>query len=797
MKNILFALPLVLGFNAFAEDAPTYSFEKLSDVRAKLALSELSKEEKKLIVDQARMVLKDIFVHRDLKIQNFGPSADPIPALDEIKNRIPDLTTIEFHEHMIRAFHRLNDWHTTYQFPKPYQCYRSLLPSGFKAVKDEFGKEVIGVDSVITKPEFVKLLPPDVKIEAGDILVSYDGLSAAEALALNIPNSYGANPAAIKRDTVTALGMISHKYNFLPKNDFVTLTLKDKSGNLKTMRIPWIVKSLDTCVNPPAEESGEKAAKDFQNEFNALHRKAKKKFHFKAPGDLIDSKEPILRYKMINNEYGSFGYIRLDSFVPEELTTTQTVLEIKRILEGPLLKAEGLIVDLRSNGGGQIYLGEAMVQLLNPKNTVPLNFALKNSGPNRHFWNTTDPTSPFTLELKKAEAESRAITTPIPLNSPSSLNSLGQSIVKPIAVFINASCYSTCDMFSASMQDLGAGIIVGEDPNTGAGGANNWQHSLFTTELPENAQGPFKKLPGGVAIGFSYRQTTRTGLHAGEVIEDVGVKADMIVEATTDDLDTSEVQLRTITRKLAEEAGKFTSSVEMKVPSPDIKLGSRPSVYMKWENTTSIDIRENGLNKGSIEIEPFSEGREIVIPEFVSTVTTENKSLELIGRADGKRVWRKIVNIRTVPESITLSAAQPLSLDFNESMKPLVVYNKNSPAEKGWKVKDGALKISEAGNYASNLSSAATLFAKNKDATTLKFTASIDSEQDYDFFDVYIVVNGVPSENLVSISGSIAAKEYSVDLTPYKGKDIEIRFAFNSDGNKEGTGPVIESLEIK
>ncbi len=196
MKNILLALPFVLGLNAFADDAPTYSFEKLSDARSKLALKELTNEEKMIIVDQARLILKDVFVHRDLKIQNFGPSADPIPALDEIKKNLSSMSTIQFHNQMIRAFHKMNDWHTTYQFPKPYQCYKSLLPSGFKAVKDEFGKDVIGVDSVITKPEFTRLLPEDVKIEAGDILVSYDGMTPAEALAKNLPNSYGANPAA-------------------------------------------------------------------------------------------------------------------------------------------------------------------------------------------------------------------------------------------------------------------------------------------------------------------------------------------------------------------------------------------------------------------------------------------------------------------------------------------------------------------------------------------------------------------------------------------------------------------------
>ncbi len=800
MKNILFAIPFVLGSYAFAEDAPKVTFERLSDVRAKLTLSELSTEEKAIIVDQARMILKDLFVHRDLKIQNFGPSADPLPALDDIKKNIGSISTIEFHKRMIRAFHRMNDWHTTYQLPKPYSCYRSVFPAGFKAVKDEFGKEVIGVDSVVTLPEFVRLIPADVKIEVGDILVSYNGLTPAQAIASNIASSYGANPAAVKRDTVTALGMISHKYHLVPESNNVTLTLKDKAGNLKSMTVPWIAKSLDECINPPVEEqTGDKGiAKDFQSEYHQLHRKKKGKFHFKAPGDLLESREPILRYKVINNEYGSFGYLRLESFSPEKLKGLQTVIEIQRLLDGPLSKTEGLVVDLRSNPGGQIVIGEAMVQLLNPKNTVPLNFALKNSEPNRFFWETTAPGSNFEKELKKAQAEGRAYTTPIPLNPPASVNSLGQSYTKPVAVFINASCYSTCDMFSASMQDIGAGIIVGEDPNTGAGGANNWNNEILMEDLPEDNQGPFKALPGGVFIGFSYRQTSRTGTHAGELIEDVGVKADMMVEATTEDFDTSEAQLRTITRKLAEESGKFTSSVQLKAVSPDVRIGQRPSVFMKWENTTSIDIRENGINKGSIEIESSNiEGREVVIPDFISTENTEQKFIELIGRADGQKVWRKVLNIRTVPESVVLSAAKPLKVDFSQGMNPLVVYNKGSSAEKGWKVRDGKLVIAESGNYSSNVHSTATLFAKVKDATKMNFRFSIDSEQDYDFLEVYVVVDGVEPETSLSFSGSVGSQELMFGLSEYAGKDIEIRFQFTSDGNKEGTGPVIESIEIK
>ena len=83
--------------------------------------------------------------------------------------------------------------------------------------------------------------------------------------------------------------MISNKYHLIPDNNNVVLTLKDMAGNLKTMTVPWIAKSLDECINPPAQaDAGDKGiAKDFQAEYHQLHRKKKGKFRFKAPGDLL------------------------------------------------------------------------------------------------------------------------------------------------------------------------------------------------------------------------------------------------------------------------------------------------------------------------------------------------------------------------------------------------------------------------------------------------------------------------------------------------------------------------------
>lgn len=796
MRKIIFLLPMVLGFSAFAQTGGM-SFQLLSEARKTITLPELSKEDKLLILDQTKLTLRDVFVHRDLKIQNYGPEADPLPTLEIIRSQVEKLSTSAFHQEMYKAYQRMHDWHTTFQMPKPFSCYRTILPLGFKSVRDEFGNMVVGVDSVSARPEILKLLPAGLKLSPGEILIKYNQEPVENVLRRNEARAYGANPAAIKRDGVLFLSIASQKTGPFPEKDEVTLTLVDKEGAERDVTVPWIVRGDLKCLAPPAPNSGEVKAmigeKEIQNDFNDIVR-TKRKSSLKGPADLIDSLDPILKYKIIKNEFGTFGYLRLDSFVPEKLDTDQFLGEIKRILDGPLAVTDGLIIDLRSNGGGFIWIGEAMVQLLNHRNSVPLNFVLKNSAANRHFWKTWAPLDEFNLELARAETEGLPYTKGLPLNSTMSLNSLGQSHMKPVAVFINASCYSTCDMFSAAVQDLGAGIIVGEDPNTGAGGANNWNHQLIVDRLKDKDPGPFKQLPGGINIGFSYRQTLRTGIHAGEVIEDVGVRADMVVEATVGDLDTSEYQLRTITKRLASETSKFTSWARIKNQSNDIRIGKPASLFMKWENTSEIDVLIDGIPKGSLNIDSSApEGKEIQIP-FVDTNEPMSVQIELLGKQSGSRVWRKIVNFRTVPETTIINSR--LTTDFESGIEPYLIYNEGTNAQDGWRMENGKLRVGTGPSYVANVTSKLSLMARLDNVSTLQFNAQVDTEENYDAVLVNIFVGGV-RENLSYISGKVSETLYEVDLSKYKGKEVELEFEFESDGNTEGGLVTLDNIILK
>lgn len=102
-----------------------------------------------------------------------------------------------------------------------------------------------------------------------------------------------------------------------------------------------------------------------------------------------------------------------------------------------------------------------------------------------------------------------------------------------MGVFNDANCYSACDFFSAAMQDSGAAVVFGEDPQTGGGGANVVEYNGFLRELLPDE---FKPVPGGQDFRVAWRQAVRTGLYRGRLIEDDGIYADHLVRPSITDI---------------------------------------------------------------------------------------------------------------------------------------------------------------------------------------------------------------------------------------------------------------------
>ena len=129
-------------------------------------------------------------------------------------------------------------------------------------------------------------------------------------------------------------------------------------------------------------------------------------------------------------------------------------------------------------------------------------------------------------------------------------NALGRHYFKPVAVLANSSCYSTCDMFTAGMQDHEAAQLWLEDGSTGGGGANVLSQSDFIGALPANHPFGLVPLPKGQDMRVAWRQAIRVRLHEGELLENGGAQVDVAhtLPSSPDDLAlASQLTLETIT----------------------------------------------------------------------------------------------------------------------------------------------------------------------------------------------------------------------------------------------------------
>ena len=232
-------------------------------------------------------------------------------------------------------------------------------------------------------------------------------------------------------------------------------------------------------------------------------------------------------FRTVTTPTGVFGYIRIYSFMTFDANAF--VAEFTRMAR--LLPQNGLIIDVRGNGGGNINAGEQLLQVLTSGSIDPEPF---------HFINT-----PTTLELCKrdssltrwVESIDLAVQTGeiysqgFPLTPVSQANTrLDYHFPGTVVLIIDALCYSTTDIFTAGFQDHGIGKILGTSGHTGAGGANVWSYDAF-----QGIPG-FDALPKGMSYRTAIRRSTRVRAKAGVPLEDLGVQPDDIHRMTRLDI---------------------------------------------------------------------------------------------------------------------------------------------------------------------------------------------------------------------------------------------------------------------
>lgn len=524
------------------------------------------------LVEQALVMLEENYVHLPLK--QAMHATDPVQRLKLLKYRIEDdsapLTDLQFHREMTEIFMSVRDLHTNYMLPDPFRGKIAFVPF----MIEEFGEPgddrrrylVTNVSDGFDSPPF----GPGVEV------ISWNGVPIERAVEIQGNRFAGSNLEARRARGVATMTVRPIVIALPPDEDRVIVGYIDANGVRQELRTDWLVISAPVApgeILPPPERDAEMriaAATGMDMELHAVQHVNKYLFAGHAVADEerianmaanIGRREivaaqglgrfvptSVMEGRTVDTDSGSFGYIRIRSFSYESsmLNWIEVVQSyVDRFIElAEDLPQEGLIVDVRGNGGGIIMAGERLLQLMTSSKIHPEPTQFINTPLNLKICERHDFLTDWVESIREAVRTGAQYSRGFPITSVEEANDTGQRYHGPVVLITDGLCYSTTDIFAAGFQDHDIGPIIGVHDNTGAGGANVWTHDLLSRFLPSTVDGsPYRQLPNNAGMRTSIRRTMRVLGNSGTPVEDLGVVPDHSYDMTRNDLLNSNADL--------------------------------------------------------------------------------------------------------------------------------------------------------------------------------------------------------------------------------------------------------------
>jgi hypothetical protein len=493
----------------------------------------LTPKQRQTLVDQAAVLIDDVYVHLPLK--RAMHAIDPVQRLRNLRARMAPLSEREFHDELIAIFAELRDLHTNYILPEPYAGKLAFLPFLVEECDTPRRYLVTKVLAGFSHPTF----------DVGAQLTHWNGIPIDRAVELNAARQAGSNADARHARGLEALTIRDMSQSAPPDELWVDLNYVPAGGGAaQQLRLDWNVFAPDPSPNgvDPANATAAAARTLGYDAATENRRRAKKALFNPAAMDLETSTtaaDPttstmpdVFSFKPVTTPDGTFGYLRIWTFMVEDADAF--LAEAVRILG--LLPQNGLIVDVRGNGGGNLLCAEGMLQLFTPHTVAPTLLSLIATPLTVALSSGTDGErsglDAWHDSLDQAAQTGSLFSQSLPILPPEQFNTLGQHYQSPVVLITDALCYSATDMFAAGFRDNALGPILGTAANTGAGGANVWTHDLLRQLFGE----PFEPLPKGATFRVALRRTTRQGTAAGTPIEDLGIMPDAVHVMTQQDV---------------------------------------------------------------------------------------------------------------------------------------------------------------------------------------------------------------------------------------------------------------------
>jgi hypothetical protein len=578
----------------------------------------LSKKERLRIVEQALLLLEMSYVHLPLK--RAVHAIDPIQQLKLLKFRLSEIkesrlpSEMQFHRRMLSIFGSARDLHTMYLLPEPYRDQIAYLPF---LIEQYFGRDRGG--RRVEKFLVSRVMASGAGFEPGVEVLYWNGVPIRRAIEINGETQAGSNLEARFARGLDNLTIRPLDSSLPPDEMWVDLTYKNHAGEVSTHRQDWLVYRAGEIDLPSF------AAKDSNKKRAAIDIKKMRINEVKrtlyAPTEIraLKSIKNTL-YAEIRSVGGQdYGYIRLFSFDVSD--PEKFVEQFVELITSDEFPQNGLILDVRGNGGGKIRAGERLLQLFTPNRIKPELFEFINTPLNLEIcrlapknWNLQR----WVDSIAEAVLTGATYSSGFPLNSEKSCNDIGQVYYGPVILVTDALSYSTTDIFAAGFQDNEIGEILGTSENTGAGGANVWWYEDLKNAFGNSSRSPFRPLPKGADMLIAVRRSIRVGQHAGRPLEELGIAPDHRHFITRRDILQSNEDLIAKAASLLEKKPVYSLSVKpftskgqrgvkidatSKIPEPG-KSGeiSRLDIYLDGRPWKSVDALDGSVRSKRVAI---------------------------------------------------------------------------------------------------------------------------------------------------------------------------------------------------
>jgi Peptidase family S41 len=512
-------------------------------------VKELTPKQRGIMVDQAILVLESFYAHLPLKRAMYA--IDPLQRLRLLRHRLPQIKSDrQFHAEMTEIFTSLHDLHTNYLLPAPFNYSYAWLPFKVEAYWDGNRRKylVTRVADWFTRGSFRK----------GVEILNWNGIPIERAVEMIGARSAGSNLAArhaqgLFRLTARPLIVLAP-----PDEEWVIVGYRTPRGRKHKIRVEWLVTELPPATDVVAPRGLSLVTDriqqirkflfapetvELEKKMAAVPRRGSRRAASRRASRLKGTQTTmpgVFRAAEVKTRHGTFGYIRIFSFDVSD--ADELVREFIRLVRQ--LPQNGLIIDVRDNGGGRAWAAERLLQLISPRHPIE---------PERLYFINTSRTlqlchlqkrnpllgplglSPWIESIHRSMETGAMYSASFPFTDPKTCNAIGRLYRGRVIVVTNALSYSATEFFAAGFQDHG-GKVLGVDNATGGGGANVKTHDELRGYFKDARNSPFKALPRGAGLRVAYRRSLRVGPQIGTDVEDFGVVPDYFHSMTRNDL---------------------------------------------------------------------------------------------------------------------------------------------------------------------------------------------------------------------------------------------------------------------